>query len=172
VGLTSEQIDNTGLPNVYEYDANAYSGGRDGDVRNYLYPAGIDFNDWLGWLNDAANEFADMVLQANMYGGLDVSPWISFIEYQLAWFDEYYQKRNGLEKNGTLILYPGSGAETYKLALNAASTVSGLRKTIDDILMVNPNFVKGNASYYQGYLTRVPSTPLHPCPGSSGKAML
>ncbi|KAH8901604.1 hypothetical protein GQ53DRAFT_707960 [Thozetella sp. PMI_491] len=162
VGLTSEQIDNTGLPNVYEYDANAYSSGEE---RDYLYPDGIDFNDWLAWLNDAANEFADMILQANLYTGLDISPWISFIEYQLAWFDEYYQKRNGLDENGKLILYPVSGAETYKMALNAASTVSGLRKTIKDLILANPDLIKGNNSYYNQFLARVPSTPLQPCPG-------
>ncbi|KAK1967055.1 hypothetical protein LY78DRAFT_607389 [Colletotrichum sublineola] len=162
VGLTSEQIDNTGLPNVYEYDANAY----DGATRTSLYPEGILFNDWLSWLSDAANEFADMVLQANLHGGVDVAPWISFIEYQLAWFDEYYQQRNGLEENGTLIIYPASGAETYKLALNPASTVTGLRKTIRDLLQVAPSLVKGNTSYYESYFARVPETPMHPCPGA------
>ncbi|KAK2047260.1 hypothetical protein LZ31DRAFT_611068 [Colletotrichum somersetense] len=164
VGLTSEQIDNTGLPNVYEYDANAYS---DGGTRTSLYPPGILFNDWLGWLSDAANEFADMVLQANLHGGVDVAPWISFIEYQLAWFDEYYQQRNGLEENGTLIIYPASGAETYKLALNPASTVSGLRKTISDLLQTGASLVKGNASYYESYSARVPATPMQPCPGAT-----
>ncbi|KAK1975702.1 hypothetical protein LZ30DRAFT_807420, partial [Colletotrichum cereale] len=164
VGLTSEQIDNTGLPNVYEYNANAYS---DGSQRTSLYPEGIVFNDWLSWLNDAANEFADMILQANLYGGIDVAPWISFIEYQLAWFDEYYQQRNGLDENGTLIIYPSSGAETYKLALNPASTVSGLRKTISDLLQTSPGLVKGNTSYYEGYFSRVPTTPMQPCPGAS-----
>ncbi|KAJ9132070.1 hypothetical protein NKR23_g11429 [Pleurostoma richardsiae] len=162
VGLTSEQIDNTGLPNVYEYNANKYSNGQE---RTYLYPPGIDFNDYLSWLSDTANEVADMILLANLHSGLDIDPWMPFIEYQLAWFDEFYQKRNGLDNNGTLIIYPASGAETYKLALNPASTVSGLRKTINDILLIKPNLVKEDTSYYREYLARVPATPLHACPG-------
>lgn len=167
VALSSEQIDNTGLPNVYEYDANVFSYNETRDP--VLYPAGIDFNDYLSWYQDTANEFVDMILQAKLYNDLDITPWVSFVEYQLAWFDEFYQKRNGLEPNGTLILYPGSGAETYKLAFNSASTVSGLRKTLSDLLSLNQAWSKGNATYYSQYLSRVPATPLHPCPGYSCK---
>lgn len=167
MALTSEQIDNTGLPNVYEYDASLFSNNQTRDP--VLYPAGIDFNDWLSWYQDTANEFADMVLQAKLYNGLDITPWMSFVEYQLAWFDEYYQMRNGLDFNGKLIIYPGSGAETYKLALNSASTVSGLRKTLSDLLALNQTWSKGNATYYSQYLSRVPETPLHSCPGYSSK---
>lgn len=167
VALSSEQIDNTGLPNVYEYDANVFSYNETRDP--VLYPAGIDFNDYLSWYQDTANEFVDMILQAKLYNDLDITPWVSFVEYQLAWFDEFYQKRNGLEPNGTLILYPGSGAETYKLAFNSASTVSGLRKTLSDLLSLNQAWSKGNATYYSQYLSRVPVTPLHPCPGYSCK---
>ncbi len=164
VGLTSEQIDNTGLPNVFEYNANYYSGGGE---RSSIYPPGIDFNVWLSWLQDTANEFADMILQAHLYSHIDIDPWVPFIEYQLAWFDEFYRQRNGLEKNGSLIIYPASGAETYKLALNPASTVSGLRKTIADLLINNPTLVKGNTTYYKEYMSRIPSTPLRPCPGAT-----
>jgi hypothetical protein len=163
--LFSEQIDNTGLPNVYEYDAIYYDGG---SPRNSSYPAGIDYNDFLSYLQDTANEFVDIILQSNIYIGLDIDPYLPFIEYQLAWFDEYYTQRNGLV-NDTLVIYPGSGQETYKLALNSASTVSGLRKVIADLLLVDPKYVKGNTSYYQGYLARIPSTPLRPCPGATGK---
>ena len=166
VGLTSEQIDNTGLPNVYEYNAKIYNG--DGP-RTALFPPGIDFNDYLSWLSDTANEFADMVLQAHLHSGLSIDPYISFVEYQLAWFDEYYQLRNGLDKDGRLIIYPASGAETYKLALNPSSTVSGLRKTVSDLLINNPAWVKGNASYYNEYMARIPITPLQPCPGAISK---
>lgn len=169
MALTSEQIDNTGLPNVYEYNANIFSNNQTRDP--ILYPEGIDFNDWLGWYQDTANEFADMVLQTKLYNGQDISGW-SFVEYQLAWFDEFYRQRNGLDSNGKLIIYPGSGAETYKLALNSASTVSGLRKTLSDLLSLDQTWAKGNATYYSEYLSRVPETPLHACPGYSCKFSL
>ncbi|PYH50384.1 uncharacterized protein BO96DRAFT_491537, partial [Aspergillus niger CBS 101883] len=164
VALTSEQIDNTGLPNTYEYNAKYFDG--DGP-RTALYPPGIVFGDYLSWLSDTANEFADIAVLSQTYGGLNIDEYMPFVEYQLAWFDEFYQMRNGLESNGSLILYPASGAETYKLALNPSSTISGLRRTVMDILLTNPNYVKGNRSYYEGYLSRIPATPLHPCPGAS-----
>lgn len=164
VGLTSEQIDNTGLPNVYEYNADEYSYG---ETRTSSYPAGIDFNDYLSWLSDTANEFADIILQAHLYGNLNINPWREFIEYQLAWFDEFYRQRNGLDEDGFLIIYPASGAETYKFALNPASTVSGLRKTIQDLLINNPTYIKGNTTYYEEYMARVPATPLVACPGAT-----
>ncbi|KAL4981591.1 Six-hairpin glycosidase-like protein [Aspergillus falconensis] len=148
VGLTSEQIDNTGLPNVYEYDAKLFDG--DGP-RASLYPPGILYNDYLSWLSDTANEFADMALLAHIYDqNMDIEPYMPFVEYQLAWFDEYYQMRNGLDSNGSLIIYPASGAETYKLAFNPSSTVSGLRRIITDILRMDLPLVKGNKTYYEG----------------------
>lgn len=167
VGLTSEQIDNTGLPNIYEYNAKAF--GSDPETRTYLYPDGIDFNDYLSWLQDTANEFADMVVMSHSFYGIDVDKWVSFVEYQLAWFDEFYSRRNGLTKDGKLILYPTSGAETYKLATNPASTVSGLYRTITDILMNKIELVKGNTSYYEEYRDRIPPTPLQACSGATSK---
>lgn len=163
--LFSEQIDNSGLPNVYEYDAMYYDGGspRSGP----LFPPGIDYNYPLSWLQDTANEFADIILQANIYSGLDITEYLPFIELQLAWYDSFYTKRNGLTSDGELIIYPGSGQETYKLALNPVSTISGLRKVIADLLEVNPKYVKGNTSYYEAYLQRIPPTLLRPCPGAN-----
>ena len=163
MGLTTEQLDNTGLPNVFEYNANTFEYNT---TRSYLYPPGVDFNDYLSWLSDTANEFADMVVLAKSYGGLDIEHWMSFVEYQLAYFDEYYRQRNGLTADGQLILYPASGAETYKLALDPSSTVAGLRAVIADILNVNAPLVKGNTTYYEQYFARVPPTPLQPCPAS------
>lgn len=165
-GYTSEQIDNTGLPNVYEYDANAYNTG---EARTGLYPPGVLFNDYLSYLSDTANEFADMILMAQSYGGIAIDPWVSFVEHQLAWFDDFYQQRNGLDSDGSLILYPASGGETYKLALNPSSTVSGLRRCILDILSADLNFERGNETYYRQFLQRLPETPLQTCPGAESK---
>ncbi|KAK4565236.1 hypothetical protein LTR86_003853 [Recurvomyces mirabilis] len=163
VGLTTEQLDNTGLPNVFEYNANTFLYNA---TRNSTYPPGIDFNDYLSWLSDTANEFADMIVLAKSYGGVDIHRWMPFVEYQLAYFDEFYRLRNGLSADGELVLYPASGAETYKLALNPSSTVSGLRAVIADILNVDAPLTKGNVTYYNQYSVRVPQTPLQPCPGN------
>ena len=166
--LFSEQIDNTGLPNVFEYEALLYETGKS---RDSTFPPGIDYNAPLSWLQDTANEFADIILQSKIYNSsFDITPYLDFIEYQLAWYDEYYTPRNGLS-NGKMEIYPGSGQETYKFANNSASTVSGLRKVITDLLAVNPAYVRGNKTYYESYFDRVPDTPLRACPGASSKQL-
>lgn len=167
--LFCEQIDSFGLPNLREYM------GDPTRPRSPGFPRGIEFNDYIEWIQDTANEFADMILQANLYMGFDVAPYLDFIESQLQWFDLFYQQfhstidtfsraaspvNNASTGNGPLIIYPGSGCETYKAAYNPASTVSGLRKLLHDLLQVSPDYQIANASYYEGYLKRVPETPI------------
>jgi hypothetical protein len=107
-----------------------------------------------------------MILQANIYSGFDVTPYLDFIELQLAWFDKFYRKEmnkrtpwtlTGLYGNESLVIYPGSGAETYKESYNPVSTISGLRKVLKDLLEVG-QFKLENETYYQQYLTRIPET--------------
>jgi hypothetical protein len=159
----TEQIDNSGLPNTYEFNGVWFSDGR---PRPAGFPAGDLWNTWLDSLQDTANEFADMALQADLYGGLDATPYLEFIEYQLAWFDLYYQKKQlerdpwtltGSNGDQKLMLYPASGAETYKAAYNPVSTISGLRRVLTDLLRVG-KFSVANASYYESYLARIPET--------------
>lgn len=74
-----------------------------------------------------------MMLQENEYTGKDISDKIPFIESCLQFFDEHYQyaaKQRGIkpsDEKGKLILYPGSGAETFKMAYNSTSTIAALK---------------------------------------------
>lgn len=58
----------------------------------------------------------------------------------LRFFDEHYQylaNRRGakrLDGNGKLVLYPGSGGETFKGAYNATSTIAALRTVTEALL--------------------------------------
>lgn len=171
----TEQIESFGVPNIFEYHTGLRPSSQYPLVQGSEYPLGIEFNDWLEWLQDTANEFVDMILQANMYSGLDVTPYVDFIESQLQWFDIFYQRFHSTvdtysrmaspinttassgNGNGPLIIYPGSGCETYKAAYNPASTISGLKKVLSDLLQVSPDYISGNTSYYSGYLARVPA---------------
>ncbi|KAI9737459.1 MAG: hypothetical protein M1834_009614 [Cirrosporium novae-zelandiae] len=168
----TEQIENFGLPNYVEWNGRLFY---DDVARSVapLYPLGVDWNRWLSYLFDTANESADMILLANQYHGFDVTPYLNFIENQLMWYDVYYQylqqNRDALPLSGQgdvveeevkLVIYPGSGQEAYKGTYNAASTVSGLRKVISDLLSVNPDYEIGNKSYYESYYNRIPDTPI------------
>jgi hypothetical protein len=110
-----------------------------------------------------------MVLDAKQYYGLDIAPYMPFIEHSLIWYDVFYtqaqQSRDvygltGTYGNESLVIYPGTGCETYKSAYNSASTVSGLRALVARILQADPPYSVGNKTYYEGFLKRIPATPL------------
>lgn len=160
----NEQIDNSGLPNLYEYDGELY---RNEQPRPFNFPAGECWNPWLVYQQETANEFVDMILQANIYSGLDISSYLPLIEYQLAWFDQFYQQQllsrdayplTGAGGNETLVLFPASGAETYKDAYNPSGTISGLRKLIKHLIQVGQYSI-ASPDYYRSYLARIPETP-------------
>ncbi|KAF5695203.1 hypothetical protein FDENT_507 [Fusarium denticulatum] len=162
-----EQTDNTGLSNVFEYNAQWYDDDAN-TPRPDFFPDGELWNVWLNHVQDTANEFADMILQANIYSGFDVKPYLEFIECQLAWFDKFYtremQKRNpwpltGMAGNESLVIYPGSGAETYKESYNPVSTLAGLRQVVKDLLIVD-EYTLQNKTYYTKYLAKVPANTL------------
>ncbi|RKK25940.1 hypothetical protein BFJ65_g3841 [Fusarium oxysporum f. sp. cepae] len=162
-----EQIDNTGLSNVFEYNAQWYDDDAN-TPRPDFFPDGELWNVWLNHVQDTANEFADMILQASIYSGFDVKPYLEFIEYQLAWFDKFYtremQKRNpwpltGMAGNESLVIYPGSGAETYKESYNPVSTLAGLRQVVKDLLIVD-EYTLQNKTYYTKYLAKIPANTL------------
>ena len=67
-----------------------------------------------------------MILDANQFYGFDVGPYMSFIENEIMWFDVLYtqmqQSRDvyglsGTYGNETLVIFPGTGCETYKVSL-------------------------------------------------------
>jgi Domain of unknown function (DUF5703) len=119
----TEQMENFGLPNYAEY----------GQKRPAGFDKGMEFNAWLEYEWDTVLEFCLMMLQENEYTGKDISDKLPFIESCLRFFDEHYQylaKQRGakaLDGNGKLVLYPGSGAETYKMAYNSTSTIVAMK---------------------------------------------
>jgi len=119
----TEQMENYGLPDYAEY----------GTKRPAYFDKGVEYNAWLEYEWDTVLEFCLMMLQEYEYTGQYTTERISFITSCLRFFDEHYQylaKQRGikaLDENGKLVLYPGSGGETYKMATNAASTIAALR---------------------------------------------
>jgi hypothetical protein len=111
----AEQLENFGLPNNAEYGWNMPA-DRD---------KGVEYNNWLEYEWDTALEFCLMMLEA---GRKDCIP---FVESCLQFFAEHYKT---LGPDGHVVLYPGSGAETYKLANNASSTIAGLRTVLNKLI--------------------------------------
>lgn len=121
----TEQIENFGLPNPAEYGKH-----KEGD------DPGVERNAWLEYEWDTALEFALMESLSSLtpapYPKERGEPLGTEI---LRFFVEHYRwqaRKLGakeLDADGRLIIYPGSGCETYKMAYNPSSTIAALQAT-------------------------------------------
>ena len=149
----AEQLENFGLPNCTEY---GWKRPTDADK-------GMEYNAWLEYEWDTVLEFCLMMLETERYNGNNISEYIPFIESCLRFFNEHYQYlaakrgRKTLDGNGHLILYPGSAAETYKMAYNASSTIAGLRTVLTRLLELPSTYLSDSSrANWQLMLSRIP----------------
>lgn len=149
----TEQLENFGLPNPAEYEWK----------RPADYDPGMEYNAWLEYEWDTVFEFCKMMLEQKEYANADIQKYNPFIISCLRFFDEHYQYlakhrgRKALDGNGHLILFPGSGAETYKMANNANSTISALTVITEKILTLSEKELsKEDLEYLKGLQTRIP----------------
>lgn len=149
----TEQMDNYGLPDCAEY----------GTKRPADFDKGLEYNAWLEYVWDTVLEFCYMMLEEERYTQKDISTYIPFIESCLRFFDEHYQylaKQRGikaLDGNGHLVLFPGSGAETYKMAYNSTSTIAALKTVTERLLQLPSKYLNDDErKYFEGFLNRIP----------------
>lgn len=103
----SEQIENFGLPNPAEYGK--HKGNDDW---------GVEKNKWLEYEWDTALEFCMMADQMRpWHPDSTLEQYDAFVDETLRFFTEHYPD---------LVIYPGSGCETYKMARNPSSTIAAL----------------------------------------------
>ena len=150
----TEQLEQFGLPLATSY----------GWKRPESFNKGIEYNYWLEYLWDTQMEFCLMMLDVERYTGEDISKYIPFIESCLTFFDEHYQReallrgRQALDSEGKLILYPGTGAETYKMAYNSTSTIAGLQTVLTRLLELPSQYLSDNKrNHWTGMLKRIPA---------------
>ena len=149
----TEQLENFGLPNPAEY---GWDMPADHDK-------GVEYNAWLEYEWDTVLEFCLMMLEKQRYTGADISEYIPFIQSCLTFFNEHYQYlaarrgRRPLDGSGHLILYPGSGAETYKMAYNSTSTIAGLHTILTRLLDLPSQY--GNDSARAKWTTMLKQLP-------------
>ncbi|MFV8374500.1 DUF5703 domain-containing protein [Flavobacterium sp. LB1P62] len=149
----TEQLENFGLPNPAEYEWK----------RPADYDPGMEYNAWLEYEWDTVFEFCQMMLQQKEYANENIQKYNPFVISCLRFFDEHYQylaKQRGrktLDGNGHLVLYPGSGAETYKMAYNSNSTISALQVITERLLnLSSKELSKEDSDYLKGFQTRIP----------------
>jgi hypothetical protein len=149
----TEQLENFGLPNMAEYGTN----------RPPWFDKGVEYNAWLEYEWDTVLEFCLMMLEEERYTQKDIASYLPFIESCLRFFDEHYQYRakqrgrQALDGNKHLVLYPGSGAETYKMAYNATSTIAALKTVTERMLQLPAQYLDTTKrKYFEGLLQRIP----------------
>nr|WP_294895282.1 DUF5703 domain-containing protein [uncultured Pedobacter sp.] len=149
----TEQIENFGLPNPAEY----------GWKRPEDYDKGMEYNAWLEYEWDTVLEFCQMILDARDYQNIEIKEYIPLIKSSLQFFDEHYQYlakqrgAKGLDTNGKLVLYPGSAAETYKMAYNSTSTIVGLKTVLTNFLALPDDLLSADdKKHWSGMLSRIP----------------
>ncbi|MBS7564916.1 hypothetical protein KHS38_10910 [Mucilaginibacter sp. Bleaf8] len=149
----TEQLENFGLPNIAEY----------GLKRPPAYDKGMEYNAWLEYEWDTVLEFCLMMLETERYTGKDISEYLPFIESCLTFFNEHYQylARNrgskAFDAAGHLILYPGSGGETYKMAYNASSTIAALQTVLTRLLQLPGTYLSTEQrNNWEAMLKRIP----------------
>ena len=126
----TEQLENFGLPEYDEY----------GKKRPAGFDPGLQYNAWLEYTWDTVLEFCQMAFDASDAGGMNISKYIPWIESSLDFFDEHYSylaRLRGcklLDSEGHIAIYPGSGAETFKMAYNPSSTCAGLRRVTSSLI--------------------------------------
>ena len=149
----TEQMENYGLPNPAEYSRKRPAG----------FDKGVEYNAWLEYEWDTVLEFCLMMLEEERYSGNDISSYLPFIESCLRFFDEHYQYlaklrgRKSLDGNNQLVLYPGSGGETFKMAYNSTSTIAALQTITKRMLELPAKYLgKEKREYLKGFFERIP----------------
>jgi len=150
----TEQLENFGLPNFAEY----------GQKRPPYFDKGLEYNAWLEYEWDTVLEFCLMMLEEERYTGKDIRDRIPFIESCLRFFDEHYQylaKQRGnkaLDGQGKLVLYPGSSAETFKMAYNATTTISALQVITKRLLALPESYTTTvGKAYLESLAKKIPT---------------
>jgi hypothetical protein len=149
----TEQLENFGLPNSAEY-------GWDMPAN---HDKGVEYNAWLEYLWDTSLEFCYMMLETQRYADADIHAYLPLIESCVRFFDEHYRYlaalrgRRSLDGDGHLVLYPGSGCETYKMAYDASSTTAGLHTVLTRLLELPRGYLPDSTrSWATTMLRRLP----------------
>lgn len=149
-----EQIETYGLINAAEYNWTGRPAG---------YDKGMEYNAWLEYLWDTSLEFCFMILETERYANKDITEYMPLVESCLTFYNEHYQylasKRGAdiFDGNGKIIFYPTSGCETFKMAYNSTSTITGLRTLLTHLLALPDKYLSAEKrKEWSLMLSRIP----------------
>ena len=153
----TEQIENFGLPELFEYGMN----------RPENHHPGLQYNAWLEYLWDTVFEFCMMILETERYANKDIAEYIPLIESCLTFYDEHYQylaRQRGIkvwDERGHYVFYPTSACETYKMTYNSTTVICALKVVLNRLLELPANYLSDeNRGRLTEMLKRIPPIPM------------
>ena len=167
----TEQLENFGLPQPFEYLADEYIFGK---KRPANADKGVQYNDWIAYTWDTVFEFCLMMLDTERFTGQNIAEYLPLIESSLTFFDEHYQRAQlsrstkALDQQGHLVLYPGSAAEMFKTSYNSVTTIAALQAVLTRLLELPEHYLTAEKrTHWQTMLKRIPPIPLRQMQGKT-----
>jgi hypothetical protein len=158
----TEQIENFGLPQLFEYGIDRPEG----------YDPGMQYNPWLEYLWETPLEFCMMILETERFDGRNITAYMPLIESCLAFYDEHYRylaRTRGTQvwdANGCYVFYPTSACETYKMTYNSTTVISALKAVLARLLeLPEGSLSPEKREKWQTMLKRIPPIPFREIDG-------
>lgn len=161
----AEQLDDGGFPISYEWGWESPRDHAPGDYyprQGFLDPTELA-RPWVRYHYSTQLEMSYLLLEAFRFAGLDIRPYLPFVDASVRFFDEHYRMRHRavtgreLSLDGRLVITPSTALETYKDAINPVDAVHGLRFVLESLLGPARDLIDdAQASYYRGVLETVP----------------
>lgn len=152
----TEQLENFGLPNLFEY----------GLKRPPDMDPGMEHNAWLEYQWETVFEFCWLILEAERYNNENIRSYIPLIESCLRFYEEHYkmlaQKREEKEVDdqGHWVFYPSSAAETFKITRNSVTVLSALQSITSRLQELPDSLVSPiQKKKWKAYATHLPPIP-------------
>lgn len=157
-----EQSAITCLPGACQYgfvEGGRRSRPKDFEVGVQNHPAG-------GMVYEAQLEYSWLMLQYHQFSGVDITPYLPFIEQSVIFYDEHYRFRckqltgKELDDNGKLVIYPANTLEHHPESRNPTSIIAGLRRVLTELTNLPEKYTSTvKKERWQNILDRLPEMP-------------
>ncbi|MDR1593158.1 MAG: DUF5703 domain-containing protein [Prevotellaceae bacterium] len=158
----TEQIENFGLPQIFEYGINRPEG----------YDKGMQYNPWLEYLWETVFEFCMMIIETERFDNRNIAEYMPLIESCLVFYDEHYQhlaRTRGTkiwDDNGCYVFYPSSACETYKMTYNSTTVICALKVILTRLLELPESYLSAEKrEKWTTMLKRIPPVPFREIDG-------
>jgi hypothetical protein len=158
----TEQIENFGLPQIFEYGYDRPEG----------YDRGMQYNAWLEYLWETSFEFCMMILETERFDNRNIVEYMPLIESCLTFYDEHYRYLAGKrgthvwDDDGYYVFYPTSACETYKMAYNSTTVICALKVVLTRLMELPEGYLPTEKrEKWEAMLKRIPPVPLREIDG-------